>query len=229
MSLKEIRNNNRALRIEKIPMACDKRPKDLPEPLEWKTASILVGPPKSGKTNLLMNLITKKNKFYNKQFDKIYIFSPSIHTISKKIDLPEEQLIPTLDMEILEAIVEDCGMGEEDTLIIIDDLVNSLTKNMKAILRLIYNRRHLGISIFITAQKYTKIPLELRSAMSNVYIFKTGNKKELKSIEEEIASTLDKKQFGMLVKHVFSKPHAFLYVKINDQEFYNGFNRVVFE
>jgi hypothetical protein len=53
----------------------------------------------SGKTNLAMTLIKRRKKFYNKQFHKIYIFSPSIHTIKENLNIPADQIIEGLDLD----------------------------------------------------------------------------------------------------------------------------------
>jgi hypothetical protein len=224
----EIQNQSKRVGVQHVKMTCDSRPDSLPSVLQWHFFSILSGTCGSGKTNLLMSLIAQRKKNYYKQFDKIFIFSPSLNTVSKKIHLPDEQLIPSLDMDILDEIIaqqeED---NSEDVLIIIDDLVSSIVKNSKALLRLIYNRRHLNCSIFITTQKYNKISLDLRTAASSIYLFKVSNKAELRSIKDEIGIGLDEDQFQELLVATYKKPYDFLYVKLDSGEYYRNFNKLI--
>ena len=75
-SIKEEENNT--INISKYNFSCDDEDPTIPEPLPRKSFSMLItGRPGSGKTNLLLNLITKRGKCLNRKFDKVYIWSPS--------------------------------------------------------------------------------------------------------------------------------------------------------
>ena len=83
------------INISKFDFSCDDEDCSIPEPLPRKSFSMLiVGKPGMGKTNLLLNLITKQGKAFNKKFDKVFIFSPSLSTIKGDDPfelIPEEQ------------------------------------------------------------------------------------------------------------------------------------------
>ena len=93
--------------IEPIKYSGDKlseKMKEIPQYLPKKNFSIYIcGLPKSGKSTIIHSLLCgdgrkirnqnkNKPKFYYKQFDKVFIFSPSIATQEKPFKLPLEQI-----------------------------------------------------------------------------------------------------------------------------------------
>ena len=66
--------------LSKFKFNCDEVDKSIPDPLPQNLNHFLliVGKPGSSKTTLLLNLICKRGKMYNKKFDRIYLFSPSL-------------------------------------------------------------------------------------------------------------------------------------------------------
>ena len=142
------------IKVTKVKMSCDQRPRGLSKVLDFNGAYLVVGPPKSGKTNLIINMIAKRSrKTFYKKFDRIHLISPSLHTIGKKIDIPDQDKYSKFEgdtiREILDNIPED-----ENHLFIFDDCIVDLGKatNRPILLDMIYNRRHYGggITIIIT-------------------------------------------------------------------------------
>jgi hypothetical protein len=144
--------------VKKIGMTCDKRPADLNPRIPWNAGIYLIAPPGGGKTNLIMNLISRRKQFYWRKFDRIVFFSPSLHTIKKKIGIPEEDLIDGFDLDKLREVIDEQKGSDEHTLIILDDCIVHLKKNMGELLETLFNRRHMGsgCSVIITSQKYSK-------------------------------------------------------------------------
>ena len=66
----------------------------------------IIGTSGQGKTNLVLNLLTNKYKFYNKCFDRVISFSNSIHTIENAIKLPNEQIYNGLDFDHMNNEIE---------------------------------------------------------------------------------------------------------------------------
>lgn len=223
---------NKKLQVKRVAMNCDSRPENLPPPLPWNALMIYSGAPGSGKTSNLLQNITSKNKFYWKMFDKIYIFSPSLHTVKKKVKLPKERFFRTLDMEKLQELIDNAD-PEEHNLFIIDDLVAGMKKNMQPLITAVYNRRHIGAgsSIWIATQKMNKIPLEIRQAASGVAIFRSS-KKELLSIHEDF-SNIPKEQFLDIADFAFAKhKKGFLYMNLDAPEkckYHANFDRIIFD
>ena len=69
--------------LSKFKFNCDEIDKSIPDPLPQNLNHFLmiVGKPGSSKTTLLLNLICKRGRMYNKKFDRVYLFSPSLGTI----------------------------------------------------------------------------------------------------------------------------------------------------
>jgi hypothetical protein len=69
--------------LSKFDFSCDDVDDSIPKPLPQTLNffMLIAGKPASGKTSLILNLIAKNNRCYNKKFDKIYIFSPSLTNI----------------------------------------------------------------------------------------------------------------------------------------------------
>ena len=225
---------NTKLEIKKMQMTCDDNGHDVPPPLQrGNFFYIVVGQPQSGKTNLWLNFIKKRKCFYHKQFHKIYIFSSSLHTIKEKINLPKEQLVHGFDPIRLHEILEEEqkeaeGDDANKILIVFDDIVSQITRNLPPMLKLLYNRRHIGggISIILTTQKYTKIPLELRTVATGVFFFTTKNKTEIDTLFDEYGN-MKKVNFYKLLEYVFDKPHSFLFLNLLesvDRMYYKNFN-----
>ena len=102
--------------ISKSVMNCDEIDESIPQPLPRNSFFwIIVGKSGSGKTNLLISLLTKNNKFFNKRFDRVYMVSPSVDTIvDNPFDtLPEEQKFSELSKGNLNKILTEVeGSGE---------------------------------------------------------------------------------------------------------------------
>ena len=231
--------NKYNLDVGKVAMTCDDDGHKVPPPLQrGNFFYIVVGQPASGKTNLVMNLILRKKCFYYKQFHKIYIFSASLHTIKQKIKLPKEQLVHGFDIERLSEIIQhEKEEAEEDDEknkihIIFDDVVSQIAKNLKPMLHLLYNRRHIGggISVILTTQKLTKVPLELRTVASALFFFNTRNKQETETLYDEYVG-FKKPQLKKVLDFVFDKPHNFLFLnfeKRHDEMYHKNFNELSF-
>lgn len=226
MKINEIKNSK--LQIEAMRMANDCIIKHVDEPLpnNYGFFMMIIGVPNSGKSTFWLNLITKKQKnTYYKKFDKIYIFSNSLKTITTKINLPEDQLFDGI--KELESVIEKVKETDDKILLIIDDCVLDLKANDDFLLKLVYNRRHIAgsISIIITSQVYNKLPLAIRKASSDLVIFSTSNKKELDSIFSEYIN-LSKPEFEQIVFYCYKTKHDFLFYKTLNNSYYHNFNRL---
>lgn len=218
------------IKITKINMSCDKSPKGFSKVLDWNGAYLIAGPPKSGKTNLLVNLISKRSKktFYRK-FDRIHIFSPSLKTIGKKIDIPDEDKYNKFDSEIVQGILDDIP-DDENHLFIFDDCIVDLGKksNRPIVLNMIYNRRHYGggITIIITSQKYRKCHHDIRVATSNLMMF-SKSRIELDAIHSEFSNLPKDAFYNLVLKKVFKDKYDFLYMRTQEPEgskYHRSFN-----
>ena len=115
MNIIEVPNRN-GLKVSKMRMSCNDCGHNVPYPLQNSNFFYIIsGNPGSGKTNVWLNLITRRKWAYNQKFDKVWIFSNSLHTIKKKLKLPEYQLIHGFSPESLQEVL-DAEQAEENDL-----------------------------------------------------------------------------------------------------------------
>jgi len=239
MDIKETQADKRVV-IKKFDFSCDDADESIPPPLPQSLNFfwIISGKPGSGKTTLILNLICKRGKMYNRKFDKIFLFSPSLSTMKNDPfeTLPEEQKYPELSEEILEAVLEEIADTGEKILLLIDDCVNDIKKSailQRLMCKILMNRRHLcgsggSVSVILTTQVYNKIPAPIRKTASHICVYHTKNKKELETIFDELI-TCEKKDFFDILNYTFKKKNDFLYLDTNkDHEnmFHRNFNKL---
>ena len=101
---------------------------------------------------------------------------------------------------------------------------------MRIMLKLLYNRRHIGsgISVIMTSQKYNKIPLEIRSVSTGIFFFETKNKSEIETLYDEYGN-MKRPDFNKLLAFVFDKKYNFLYMNLLNPVnamYYKNFNKL---
>ena len=231
MIIKEIKNKN--YEVEAYKMKNDALIQRIKEPLpnNFGFAMLLVGQPNSGKTTLLLNMLkkTKSKNTYYKKFDKCFIFSNSLHTITKDIMIPKDQQYNGIDE--LEEVIESIKLDDNKNLIILDDVISDI-KNVDYIEKLFFNRRHYGgsISIILTSQVFNKISPKIRKCATSIFIFSTSNKQELQSIWKNSVPLLSYPQFIEICKYCFKKSnHEFLAIDTQSNSFYHNFNHIEIE
>eukprot|EP01048_Picozoa_sp_COSAG05_P008088 COSAG05_NODE_600_length_8422_cov_35.108615_3_plen_186_part_00 len=168
------------INISKFKFNCDEIDTTVPKPLPQNLnhCIIICGKPGSSKTTLIMNLIAKRGKCFNKKYDTVYLFSPSLCTIEDCPfdDLPEEQKYEDLSEEILLDVLDEIRDSGEKVLFIMDDVVNDMKKehHLEVLLsKVLMNRRHIcgaggSLSVWITTQVYNKIPAPIRKCASQL-------------------------------------------------------------
>jgi len=233
--------------ITKFKFSCDDRDKDLEHanlPSTYNHMWVITAKPRQGKSTYLMNLIAKQNKAspYNKKFDKVYIFSPSMKTIDDDpfASIPEEQKFAEMNIDNLMTVYKEIEDSGDRILIIADDVVNDLKdKDTERLLtKMMMNRRHIcgknedgdsaGVSMWITTQIFNRLPRPLRASASHYTIFKTTNKKELDTIFDELI-LLDKPEFKRLLEFVFAEKFNSLYINTDNEVanmYHKNFHRI---
>jgi hypothetical protein len=192
----------------------------------YSFSAIVSGPPGSGKSNYVISQMTSTNGYFYRKFNKIYIFSPSLHTVKTDIALPEENFFEELDWNKVQNIFDEnkalLKAGEEkQVLIVFDDLIGEISKagNLATFNKLVLNRAHAFVSIILTTQAYNKIPLAIRKNFSNIVQFKANNR-ELDVIRDELTS-LNRDEWNNLTKYVYSEPHTSLTIRDDNRYFKN--------
>jgi len=221
---------NKDLNIDKVPMTCDNLDKDdlrlekLGLPIK-NSAVYMVGPPRSGKSNLIYQLLHKK-QFYKKYFDEIHIFSPSLHTFQKRFLILDECTHNEFNEDKIEEILNGFDYTEKN-LLLFDDMISQINKAGKSSLlrKIFFNRRHKGATIWLTSQRYNLLDLSLRNNISHLLLFKIS-KAELELIHDEKITSLSKDEWISLCNFVFDSPHNFLYIDLLYNTFYKNFNLI---
>eukprot|EP01134_Creolimax_fragrantissima_P008237 CFRG8237T1 len=218
--------NKSRLGIQHQAMSCDEPMQGIPDPLPHSNIFFcLVGPPGSGKTNVMLNLLTVRKKFYYQKFDKVYIFSPSLHTVNKSIGVPKDQLRDSLESfpALYDEILAKKKMRPTfRACIVIDDMTHEFSKqnNIPQLVKACQNRRHAGISIIMITQRLNKVPAEIRAHISDLVWFYTHSMMEQNILRNEFCD-LDKNDWRELMQHTFRDAHDFLYCKSDGRKFRN--------
>tara|TARA_R100001015_G_C4622102_1_gene179470 strand:+ start:253 stop:1035 length:783 start_codon:yes stop_codon:yes gene_type:complete len=240
-TIKEI-EPDKPIVVNKFQFTCDGFDETIPKPLPQQGgfAWLIVGKPRSGKTNLLLNLTTKAHKNLNRKFDAVYLWSPSIATMeSNPFELlPDEQKHEQLTLENLKSVLEQIKNSEDKILFIFDDVIADMRGKGRAELenllhKVFFNRRHLAgrggsVSILATSQTYNKIDPKLRRTASHLTFFENKNKKELDTIFDEVI-LIPKKEFYDVLRYVYDKPFQFLYIDTtlrDDRMMFKNFNQL---
>jgi hypothetical protein len=199
-----------------------------------------VGPPRSGKSSLIVGLLTTTTprKIYNGVFDHIYLFCPE-GSFNSMQDNPFKALDPskvkfefntdTFNEVILR--VEESAKKKENSLIIIDDFSANLkdVALRKDLERCINNRRHKRLSVITISQTYRAIPLSVRKLITHLAMFRSNNLRELDSIRDELVP-IDKHLFMKVYNYVFPEggdKHNFLFLNTETGEMYKKFTKLI--
>jgi hypothetical protein len=210
---------------------------------------ILVGPSGFGKTVILCNLFTRSEAWRN-AFERIYIFSPSVHidknyeTIKKlqaqkHIDPREPLYFPEFHESDLEQIIErqgkitarqkEKGMRKLYSIaIILDDIADDpKISRCKALQSLFVRGRHFMITTVCSVQRYSGVlsPI-VRCNATDLLCGHLRNQNDFDGIAEEnsIICPYGKKGFRSLYEFaVNDEKYSFLNIKLSDPDRSNTF------
>ena len=185
----------------------------------------IVGASGSGKTNLLLNILTRE-QMYAGYFDSILIMSPTALHLDKSykvLNLDEKHFLEC-SVESLERIrdiqssyVEKEGIEKSPkTLVILDDII-SFTRfcNSDVLRQFAVMSRHWNISLIILSQAYHRIPKTVRLQMSAVIFFKGSNKEVDVLIEDFSPAGYTKRQFKRKINYATSQKFSFLFIDLH--------------
>ena len=223
-NIRETEPDNKIV-VSKFAFTCDGVDDSIPKPLPQQGgfAMLIVGKPRTGKTNLLLNLTTKAHRNFNRKFDRVYLFSPSVMTMENNPFelLPDDQKFEELSLSNLQSVLSEIKDSGDKILFILDDVIADMRGKGKAQLenllhKVFFNRRHLAgrggsVSILATSQTYNKIDPKIRRTASHLIFFENKNKKELDTIFDEVI-LIPKKEYYDVLRYTYDKPYQFLYV-----------------
>jgi len=222
--------------------SCDDVDDSIPSPLPQKGgfAMLIVGRPGYGKTSLINSLVCKSGKNFNRKFDRVYIWSPSMITMEGEPYemIPEDQKFESATLENLEGVLDEIKDTGDKVLFIMDDVICDMRGRGKAdvenlLQKIFFNRRHLAgyggsVSIIATSQSYVKIDPKLRKTASHLIQYKP-QKKEIENIFDDMI-TLPKKEWMDVLRYVYKKKHDFLFINLQDEDtkqLHKNFTRLI--
>lgn len=179
-------------------------------------------PPGSGKTNVIINLLTNPLAF-KKFFHKVFAIIPTFYNDPKwkSINIPEDQVMTQFNSAEFVSLLEDHNKAEGDgqnhrLLFIFDDAIANkelFNNNKDSILnKLAFNRRHWNASVWIVTQSYKMVPRNIRTNMSSWVFFATGNSSEKERIFEEMQGLIPDDAMEWIWDDATSEPYSFLFV-----------------
>tara|TARA_R110000796_G_scaffold54971_3_gene128346 strand:- start:67 stop:837 length:771 start_codon:yes stop_codon:yes gene_type:complete len=205
--------------------SCDDIDSSIPAPLPQKGgfAMLIIGKPGQGKTSLILSLCCKSGKAFNRKFDKVFVWSPSLITMSEDPFemIPDDQKFEEATLENIQGVLDEIKDSGEKVLFILDDVIADIRGKGKGAIenllqKIFFNRRHLAgaggsVSIIATSQTYNKVDSKLRKTASHLVFYENKQKKERESIFEEII-LIPKKEFNDVCKYIYDKPHQFMFI-----------------
>jgi hypothetical protein len=243
MTTIEEKEYDKKITISGQKFTCDDIDVTIPKPLPQKGgfAMLIIGKPGQGKTSLILSLCCKKGKAFNKKFDKIFIWSPSLITMEDDpFELvPEEQKFEEATLENIQGVLSDIKNSGDKVLFIFDDVIADVRGKGKGeienlLQKIFFNRRHLAgaggsVSIIATSQTYVKIDSKLRKTASQLIFYENRQKKERDSIFEEII-LIPKQEYNDVCRYVYDKPHNFMFIDTTlseDKSIHKNFNQLI--
>ena len=183
---------------------------------------IAVASSTGGKSVLIQNLILK---IYRGSFERIYIFSPSIHVddtwtaVKKyisdvmKVDAEKEQIYyeeydPVALKKIIETQHKVIDFQKKNkqkelfsVLIVVDDFADDpkFVRYSNILHGLFTRGRHSAISCILSTQKYNVLAPIIRLNSSALFIFRLKNMNEVNSFLEENSALVDKKHYTICI------------------------------
>lgn len=231
-------------RQPKVPMTTDNElHPNLKRPLSSIRSGSLIticGASGSGKSSTLINMFisgrcpeTKQKRNLKKCFDNIFVVSPSMSSFKHNIfeTLIEDYRYESI-VDFLETYREKIDPETEETCIILDDVGAQLrSKESQAnFQKLIHNRRHQHLTIFVVVQNLCMLSPAVRDSMNMLICFKPKTWLEKEKVYE--LTGLPKKYMDQFFNSVYKKRYDCVLVDMSlknsdNFEFYrNIYNKI---
>jgi hypothetical protein len=195
------------------------------------TFDVFCGKPGSGKTSLMIGMLTGKKikRVYRKVFNHILVVMPqtSIQSMVKNPFKNHDQskIYEDLDLPTIQSIYDRLVSSSEEgesSLLILDDCGASLKdKHIQKLFRkIIYNRRHLKCKIVCLVQSFLSLPKEIRKLLTNIVSFKPS-KVEFQNLFDECFES--SKDLCMDIMNIaYDIPHSWLLLNVDNQRIFKN-------
>jgi len=175
-----------------------------------------IGGTGSGKTNALIDFLTRKNEaFYD-----IIIFSGS--TTDEPLYELMKQKMPDVrmynDIEEFPSLSEfDDENKDQEKLVILDDFINLKKKEMQKLNEYLTAGRKFGITCWCMAQNYTSIPKVITRNLHYIILFKLNDNVSINNIiKNHNINGIDKDVFKSNYQKATSEPRQFLLIDLKN-------------
>ena len=200
--------------------------------------SIILAPSGGGKGILLQNFILD---IYRGCFERIYIFSPSIHVDSnwapvkkylqegRKNKTADELFFDEYDPSALQEIVDTQKKVVEhqkdnghkklfQILIVVDDFADdpAFSRHSKLLHSLFTRGRHNQISTIVATQKYNAVSPIVRVNATELYVFRLRSSQDLNTVIEENSALVDKATLMEVSRLATAEPFSFLFINLQE-------------
>lgn len=227
----------KVLSVKKDKKKSSKKLEAIPPPLlRPEFLLVIVGPVRSGKGNLLVNLLENTNFGYRQYFKDIIYISPTIEndTTGRAVKADERIIkisdnLEDIDM-ILASLVELQHKKEtlEPTLVVLDDMLGLIKSTGHSYFSNLCSKyRHYKLSLIVTTQSFRSLPVVCRYNATGYIIFKTHNKKEYTKLEEELEGNFP--DFDDLYDEATAEKYNFLYLDMEKIRAYHNFDSLLYE
>lgn len=183
----------------------------------------IVGASQSGKTNLVLNLLTRPEMYRDFYGQNILVISPTARNLDKSyevLNLPPENYFPC-SIDVLSRIFELSKQAKRENrdkplLIILDDIIaNKTFCRSKELIELLVQSRHYNISCMILSQSYHRIDKTIRLNCSCIIYFK-GSNRELEILADDFCPPgYSKRQFMKLIAQTTDPKYSFLFIDLH--------------
>lgn len=202
------------------------------------SASLFIGHPGSGKTTFLNSLFSNRKALRGK-YSKIYFFCPEQSRRSMLNgafdNCNEDRVYDELTYENLDEVIDEIKCDNDDecetkikSLIIMDDM-GAYLKNkdiFNLFKEMMFNRRHIRLSIICLVQTLYSIPAECRRMFQNFFVFNM-NKKALNELFSETLEIEDKKLINEIKTTVFNQKYNFLFINTESGRLFKNFDEII--
>jgi hypothetical protein len=196
---------------------------------------LVTGPSGSGKSNYLVNLLTRDDllKSYftdtvdgKERMDRMYIFSPSLHLNDDWKDVPtKHKFQPETFAEVEKRLMTILTKQEKNIkqhgkkavyhlLILLDDSAAMSGFHESKVLQTFFFRgRHCLISIVLTSQSYKALPKKVRANCSHWVLFRPQSMAEADELANDLVRKQSQRKVADLFQQIWTVNYQFIYIQ----------------
>lgn len=170
------------------------------------------------------------NDIMGEILDKIKAFNEEYIRLQEESDSEKEDPVFGEKFKKKKKSKKSKVIRQPHNLLILDDCIHNISKSSKDnhLNQIITQSRHFKTDVWITTQKYNKLPPIIRTNCDLLTVFKTNNSKEFESIENDWS--IDHKLLENVYELASNKePNSFLHISFfsGKPQFYQKFNKII--